>query len=511
MAIVKIETLPTNEYKLMLNGNEWEKDWNYNSDTGDYDLYEYVEKDLPTGQVVEIGIQAKEGYKLIPPTTITGGEYLNDDTGDYDVENYELTGNENYVNAMIDIKSVDYNFLNHDGWLLNVETSTSDTEPEPEPEPETKIVKATNNKNVVIYFNGEVWEITEYYDDVSGDYVIGRQNKEVTENFNVIIEPIEGYIFGKNSQPHHKYDNLVFEYLVDDYIIHEYEGDEYSQSLEYDFNWDTDIFYVPSNIINLVVADRPDTGDFPYNKIYRMTESALNDLSSYSYVEEMQQSGYVFNDVVVNYGQYITGLYVFPYEITQGEETTVLLGTQETNVKGRHISDYIQNVDLGEILIPVNGTENVGYSNITIDLYVPYFGNINLDVDEVLSNIISLNLKLNMLSGKGTLNVINTKTDTTIHSQTTQIGVKIPYEIADNVSVNIGTDVLETDYNVPYVEMKVLKPDNETKFNSVNKITIDDSYTFIKDSDDVMLFTSATEREQRLIKDFISRGIFVRK
>src|SRR5699024_11933643 len=94
--------------------------------------------------------------------------------------------------------------------------------------------------------------------------------------------------------------------------------------------------------------------------------------------------------------------------------------------------------------------------------------------------IISLKLKLNMLSGKGTLKVINTKTDTTIHSQTTQIGVKIPYEIADNVSVNIGTDVLETDYNVPYVEMKVLKPDNETKFNSVNKITIDDSYTFIK-------------------------------
>ena len=242
-----------------------------------------------------------------------------------------------------------------------------------------------------------------------------------------------------------------------------------------------------------------------------MTESALNDLSSYSYVEEMQQSGYVFNDVVVNYGQYITGLYVFPYDITQGEETTVLLGTEETNVKGRHISDYIQNVDLGKILIPMNGTENVGYSNITIDLYVPYFGNINLDVDEVLSNIISLNLKLNMLSGKGTLNVINTKTDTTIYSKTTQIGVKIPYEIADNVSVNIGSDVLETDYNVPYVEMKVLKPDNETKFKSVNKITIDDSYNFIKDSDDVMLFTSATEREQRLIKDFISRGIFVRK
>ena len=116
-----------------------------------------------------------------------------------------------------------------------------------------------------------------------------------------------------------------------------------------------------------------------------------------------------------------------------------------------------------------------------------------------------------MLSGKGTLNVINTKTDTTIHSQTTQIGVKIPYEISDNLSVNIGTDVLETDYNVPYVEMKVLKPDNETKFEPVNKITIDDSYTFIKDNDDVMLFTSATEREQRLIKDFISRGIFVRK
>ena len=136
MAIVKIETLPTDEYKLMLNGNEWEKDWNYNSDTGDYDLYEYVEKDLPTGEIVDIGIQAKEGYKLIPPTTITGGEFFNDDTGDYDVENYELTGNENYVNVSIDVKSVDYNFLNHDGWLLNVETSTSDIEPEPEPEPE---------------------------------------------------------------------------------------------------------------------------------------------------------------------------------------------------------------------------------------------------------------------------------------------------------------------------------------------------------------------------------------
>ena len=256
---------------------------------------------------------------------------------------------------------------------------------------------------------------------------------------------------------------------------------------------------ITPNNFEMGIDERPDVTNSPYIKLYRTDEDILNQLTNYTLGSE--------ND----YSKYVTSLLAIPYNIEPVDTTTIVLGDIDTGLETGYLDNYQYTINLGSIHIPESYTQGIGYKNITIDLYVPYFKEINLEVDEVLGNTVTLTLNLNLISGKGTLNIHNSESDSIITVESNQIGNLIPYQLSDVVSVNIGSDVLDTDYKVPFIEMKILRPDNKLSLVGVSVKDVDLDYKFLKDSDDVTLNTQATEREQRMIKDFINRGIFIRK
>lgn len=279
-----------------------------------------------------------------------------------------------------------------------------------------------------------------------------------------------------------------------------YTGSAYSKSASINLD---DLYSNRTNItpnnFEMGIDERPDVTNSPYIKLYRTDEDTLNRLTNFTLDDE--------ND----YSKYVTSLLAIPYNIEPVDTTTIVLGNIDTGLETGFLDNYQYTIELGSIHIPESYTQGIGYKNITIDLYVPYFKEINLDVDEVLGNTITLTLNLNLISGKGTLNIHNSESDSIITVESNQIGNMIPYQLSDVVSVNIGSDVLNTDYKIPFVELKILRPDNELSLADVSVRDVDTTFKYLKDSDDVTLDTQATEREQKIIKDFISKGIFIRK
>lgn len=270
-------------------------------------------------------------------------------------------------------------------------------------------------------------------------------------------------------------------------------------------------FKVEFNRLELEFHGLTNTENYPYNKIYEVSSDSLNELKKFNYVVTRTENEYggVIEEVK-NYGKYITSLHVFPYTITSDKEEPILLGEMDTKVKANTISELVHDVDLGAIYLDKSVIKGVGYKNVKVIAYIPNFNPIDLNAEDVLGETLHMFIKLNLVSGKGTLNIISSRTDKVFYTETKQIGTKIPYSISENLTLNITSDVVETDYKIPYIDVQVLEPDNNARLDIVKHIDLGSGMRYIKDSE-IYLDTKATEREQRLIKDFISKGVFIKE
>lgn len=299
------------------------------------------------------------------------------------------------------------------------------------------------------------------------------------------------------------------------FVEHMFYGDGKVQ--EYDFSqtdfFDTAVkFSFASTGINLIAEQSESVETLPFTKAYEVSIPNLNELSNYSYVEREIKSGFSYDFEMLDYAKYITSLYVFPYKIEPlDNEVNILLGDLNTEIKANQILEPKHKLELGTILINSNIVDNIGFKNIEIKAFVPNFNSITLEVDEVLGFKIDFNLTINIITGVGTLNIYSQRTKSIIYSESKQIGVKIPYYLGDKLDIGLGSDVLETEYPEPYIQLKVLKPNNDVRILGSRLIDVDNEFKFMKDDDNVNIQSYATDREQKLIKESIARGIFIRK
>src|SRR5699024_3373817 len=221
----------------------------------------------------------------------------------------------------------------------------------------------------------------------------------------------------------------------------------------------------------------------PYTKIYTMSYDEMNELSEYSYtLTKLIGSGDI-GDIVIPFGDFISSLYAFPYKIeSENEKEKIRLGTNEIDVRSKPLDNYMYKIGLGEIKIEYVDNLNVGFSNIDIELFVPFFNSISLNPELVICEKISMNLLLNVMTVIATLNVLNQKTTSVIHSEYKQIGVEIPYRIGEKLDLGLTKGILETDFNKPYVQLKILKPDNKINLLDSRIMFVSSEWDYVKDN-----------------------------
>ena len=390
-----------------------------------------------------------------------------------------------------------YNLGRFDHVLIDMPSVTpipKPEEPEPDPEPEmiTVSFRGLDSRINILNEQGEVISGNSYDIPKYTDYTF----KLVPDSELSIVLPF----------------NIDFGYdsVLDKYHIIPIQ-DDYTFTVNFRKDFDGNF-----TDLALDVKPQPEVEQVPFVKLYDVELDSLEQLSRYRYSElnkDPDPSG-VGNIIIMNQedkdlARYIMSLYKYPFNIENTESTQILVGSELTDIVAGSIDNQFYEINYGDIHISKTVWGGVSFKNVTVELFVPLFNKINLDVDEVLNNTLQLKVNVNLLNGKGTLIVKSKKTGMTIYSENQQIGQYIPYIMGDTVKSEMGTDILQNDIINPYVEVKKHIPANTKELQPLSATKLDDRVYYIQ-SENVMLNVSATNQEKDEISKLLNSGVIVR-
>ena len=242
--------------------------------------------------------------------------------------------------------------------------------------------------------------------------------------------------------------------------------------------------------------------------LYNVTNDELTSLSKKRFITT--------EGVTVDYGQYITHLYILPFTISnsyKGEKSSIILGNYDSTVSSTLFNTYLIEIDGGTISIPKKYNNVYDYLDVSCILVLPFFGRLDIPTDYVIDNTLSIKFIIDLYTGICTVNVTSTFNNNIIESQSLNIVTEIPFiqlqnnNIINNLSAvfmaNVDTPQVEITRNIPYYSE-----------NPYGKETIDYDYLFnvtgfCKVSEINITSQVATTDELNTIINLLRDGVFI--
>ena len=245
-------------------------------------------------------------------------------------------------------------------------------------------------------------------------------------------------------------------------------------------------------------------------------EKAGSFLNVYSVDNEIlkQLSSTIFSDSGVDLGQYIINLFVLPIKLDdelKNVSSDIMLGTVNTNIETIILSDYIYELDLGNITVDEKYQNVYDYINTTFILYVPWFDKIYLNSEYVVGCTLTLKLIIDLYSGVGTLQVSSSFSDSIIFNRNNIISYNIPFmQKSSNAVIGKLSNFNINNINQAYVEVIRNKPYTNT--NNINDVIeygrIGDFDGYIR-CDNINLVTGSTNSEKEEILELLKAGVII--
>lgn len=218
----------------------------------------------------------------------------------------------------------------------------------------------------------------------------------------------------------------------------------------------------------------------------------------------------------VDYGQFITAVYVCPLEIPAenlGDKGTINLGKFNATTKATLLKNYRSNVPCGTISVPAKYNNVYDYINTTCTLYIPFFAPIVLQNDFVIGQTVTVDLVIDWYSGTASYNVSSTFNNAIFASGTANIVTQIPFiQKQNNTVVNQISNVANYTVDTARIEVTRNKPYHATGsiFGKpvIEFVTIGDLSGYAEFSN-VELIGNATETEKKSIESLLKSGVFI--
>lgn len=243
--------------------------------------------------------------------------------------------------------------------------------------------------------------------------------------------------------------------------------------------------------------------------LYRVTNSEMKQLAVARFVDN--------EGTTVDYGEFITQLYVLPFEISSdiiGEKDSIILGNYDSKVESTMLIDSKLYINGGLITVPNKYNNVYDYLNTTCTLRLPFFNPIILDVDNVIDKTITIQYIVDLYSGNCTVNISSSFTGEIIHSETTNIVTQIPFIQKQNNSIvnqlsNANENLIDNAFieivrNIPYYANDIFGKATIV-FDTVGSVT---GYCEISD---IQLITTATNEEKEEIETLLKNGVFIKE
>lgn len=348
-------------------------------------------------------------------------------------------------------------------------------------------IVATGKKIHYVYITGELNNCTCNYEN----------GKEITDDKIVTITANTGYTF-KGVYTYKNLDTLITKQFAKNKEQTILTIDHVATWNSYDI--DLNSYYGATKESELVST---------FVNLYRVTNSEMKQLAVARFVDS--------EGTTVDYGEFITQLYVLPFEISRdiiGERDSIILGNYDSNVESTMLIDSKLYINGGLITVPNKYNNVYDYLNTTCTLRLPFFNPIILDVDNVIDKTISIQYIVDLYSGNCTVNISSSFTGEIIHSETTNIVTQIPFIQKQNNSIvnqlsNANGNLIDNAFieivrNIPYYANDIFGKATIV-FDTVGSVT---GYCEISD---IQLITTATNEEKEEIETLLKNGVFIKE
>lgn len=439
-------------------------------------------------------LTAASGYKITSAEITSKNPY---DFSGSSRENHAFTISPDGSSATITLlpsKNLDY--------YLKVSTEEKPSEPQPQPQPSepnkpqpSEPDKPQPSQPETKKFNGEV--------------VLNNDVKDkITTNF----DKIKTVTIKVNDN---KYNiNSLY------YMYQPYAGSGLEKSSNgFTINTDkkTATLIIPDDLLDVWrlriggdIADttplEPETTTAKTQRVYMVDDKGLNELTK-------QAENYYKGGTNANYDftEFINQLYYLPFTVDENlsdPTNKIDTGLWSLNAPAREMKDNVLNIDLGTINVIPENDNGFDYNIESIKLYLPLVLPIQIDFQDCYKKPISINYKINLLTGNATINVLSNDKLISTFNQNVQTNLQM-FSIYNNKDFGSLNNSINNELLTPYIKVNYYKPvENLVSYETLEHNNLSSYTNFVKTRNASV--SCGTQQEQQEIESLLNGGIYIK-
>ena len=435
-------------------------------------------------------LTAASGYKITSAKITSKNPY---DFSGSSMEDHAFTISADGSNATITLvpsKDLDY--------YLKVSTEEKPNEPQPQPQPQpqpSKPDKPQPSQPETKKFKGKVVLRNDVQDKIKIDF--------------------DNQITVKISVTDNKYNiNSLY------YMYQPYPGSGLEKSSNgFTINADkkTATLVIPDEALNVFrlsiggdIADttplKPETTAAKTQRVYMVDDRGLSELTKQA--ENYYKGG---SNVNYDFTEFINQLYYLPFTVDENlsdPTNKIDTGLWSLNAPAREMKDNILNIDLGDIKVVPKNNNGFDYNIESIKLYLPLVLPIQIDFQDCYKKTISINYKINLLTGNATINVLSNDKLISTFNQNVQTNLQM-FSIYNNKDFGSLNNSINNELLTPYIKINYYKPvENLVSYETLEHNNLSSYTNFVKTRNAVV--SCGTQQEQQEIENLLNGGIYIK-
>ena len=274
---------------------------------------------------------------------------------------------------------------------------------------------------------------------------------------------------------------------------------------------------IPDDVLNVFrlsidgdIADttplEPETTTAKTQRVYMVDDKGLSELTK-------QAENYYKGGANANYDftEFINQLYYLPFTVNENlsnPTNEIDTGLWSLNAPAREMKDNVLNIDLGTINVIPENNNGFDYNIESIKLYLPLVLPIQIDFQDCYKKPISINYKINLLTGNATINVLSNDKLISTFNQNVQTNLQM-FSIYNNKDFGSLNNSINNELLTPYIKVNYYKPvENLVSYETLEHNNLSSYTDFVKTRNASV--TCGTQQEQQEIENLLNGGIYIK-
>ena len=274
---------------------------------------------------------------------------------------------------------------------------------------------------------------------------------------------------------------------------------------------------IPDDVLNVFrlsidgdIADttplEPETTTAKTQRVYMVDDKGLSELTK-------QAENYYKGGVNDNYDftEFINQLYYLPFTVDENlsdPTNKIDTGLWSLNAPAREMKDNVLNINLGTINVIPENNNGFDYNIESIKLYLPLVLPIQIDFQDCYKKSISINYKINLLTGNATINISSNDKIISTFNQNVQTNLQM-FSIYNNKDFGSLNNSINNELLTPYIKVNYYKPvENLVSYETLEHNNLSSYTNFVKTKNAVV--SCGTQQEQQEIENLLNGGIYIK-